>query len=115
MSKNWRSCAARATITSPRMTPAAVTSISRAASAWAAAFRRRDVRIVLAAAARSAGVRLLFGCALATGGCHLFESRAPLHPEAPAGSWHVVGPGESLEEIARRADVPMADLVEING
>jgi murein DD-endopeptidase MepM/ murein hydrolase activator NlpD len=60
-------------------------------------------------------VWLLFGCALAAGGCHLFESRAPLHPEAPAGSWHVVAAGESLEAIARRADVPMADLVEING
>jgi murein DD-endopeptidase MepM/ murein hydrolase activator NlpD len=53
--------------------------------------------------------------ALAAGGCRLFESRAPLHPEAPAGRWYVVAPGDSLEAIARRADVPMADLVEING
>lgn len=27
----------------------------------------------------------------------------------------MVAPGESLEEIAKRADVPMADLIEING
>ena len=63
-------------------------------------------------------MRLLLRCAfaaLAAGGCHLFESRAPLHPAAPAGSWYVVAPGDSLEAIARRADVPMADLVEING
>ena len=38
-----------------------------------------------------------------------------MHPESPAGNWHVVAPGETLETIARRADVPMADLVEING
>ena len=38
-----------------------------------------------------------------------------MHAERPAGTWHVVAPGESLETIAKRADVPMADLVEING
>jgi lipoprotein NlpD len=38
-----------------------------------------------------------------------------MHPQSPAGSWYVVAPGETLETIARRADVPMADLVEING
>jgi murein DD-endopeptidase MepM/ murein hydrolase activator NlpD len=38
-----------------------------------------------------------------------------MHPESPAGTWYVVAPGETLETIARRADVPMADLVEING
>jgi len=38
-----------------------------------------------------------------------------MHPESPAGSWYVVAPGETLEAIARRADIPMADLVEING
>jgi lipoprotein YgeR len=47
-------------------------------------------------------------------GCH-FGRQAPMHAESPAGTWHVVAPGESLETIARRADVPMADLVEING
>ena len=47
-------------------------------------------------------------------GCH-FGRAAPLHAEAPAGRWYVVAPGESLETIARRADVPMADLLEING
>jgi murein DD-endopeptidase MepM/ murein hydrolase activator NlpD len=52
--------------------------------------------------------------ALAVTGCHLVRS-APMHPESPAGNWYVVAPGETLEAIARRADVPMADLVEING
>jgi murein DD-endopeptidase MepM/ murein hydrolase activator NlpD len=52
--------------------------------------------------------------ALTGPGCH-FGRAAPMHPESPAGSWYVVAPGETLEAIARRADVPMADLVEING
>jgi murein DD-endopeptidase MepM/ murein hydrolase activator NlpD len=38
-----------------------------------------------------------------------------MHAESPPGSWYVVAPGETLEGIAKRADVPMADLVEING
>ncbi len=50
-----------------------------------------------------------------TAGCHLFRDRAPMHAETVPGRWYVVAPGESLETIARRADVPMADLVEING
>jgi murein DD-endopeptidase MepM/ murein hydrolase activator NlpD len=47
-------------------------------------------------------------------GCH-FGRGTPMHAESPPGSWYVVAPGETLETIARRADVPMADLVEING
>jgi lipoprotein NlpD len=70
-----------------------------------AALRPRDLPITLTIAA----------LALEMGGCQVFHTQAPLHPEAPAGTWHVVAPGESLETIARRADVPMADLVEING
>ena len=50
----------------------------------------------------------------AVAGCH-FGAAPPMHPESPAGNWYVVAPGETLETIARRADVPMADLVEING
>ena len=38
-----------------------------------------------------------------------------MHPESPAGRWHVVSAGESLEEIAKRAGVPVEDLAEING
>jgi lipoprotein NlpD len=38
-----------------------------------------------------------------------------MHAEAPAGRWHVVKAGESLDEIARRAGVPVEDLAEING
>src|SRR3954471_24670576 len=82
------------------MTPGAATSTSRAASVWAAASRRLELAVAL-------GV-------LAAAGCH--QGRAvPAHAERPAGVWHVIAPGETLEEIAKRADVPMADLVEING
>lgn len=56
----------------------------------------------------------LLAVALFSGGCH-FAAAKPMHPESPPGNWYVVAPGETLETIARRADVPMADLVEING
>jgi lipoprotein NlpD len=52
--------------------------------------------------------------AMLVAGCH-FGRGTPMHAESPPGTWHVVAPGETLETIARRADVPMADLVEING
>jgi len=51
---------------------------------------------------------------LAAAGCHGGRT-APMHPESLTGSWHVVAAGESLETIAKQADVPMADLLEING
>jgi lipoprotein NlpD len=51
------------------------------------------------------------GCAA---GCHL-PGKAPLHAESPAGRWYVIAPGEDLAAIARRADVPVDDLLEING
>jgi lipoprotein NlpD len=38
-----------------------------------------------------------------------------MHTESPAGRWVVVGPGDSLELIARRAGVPAEDILEING
>jgi murein DD-endopeptidase MepM/ murein hydrolase activator NlpD len=38
-----------------------------------------------------------------------------MHTESPAGRWVVVGPGESLELIARRAGVPAEDILEANG
>ena len=38
-----------------------------------------------------------------------------MHPQRPAGRWHVVAAGESLDDIARRASVPVEDLAEING
>src|SRR5881394_2069175 len=97
------------------MTPAAATSISRAASAWAAGSRSLDSAMGLRRQSRLRpdAINLVF-LALAAGGCH-FGAAPPMHPESPAGSWYVVAPGETLETIARRADVPMADLVEING
>jgi murein DD-endopeptidase MepM/ murein hydrolase activator NlpD len=42
-------------------------------------------------------------------------SRAPMHPETPAGSWYVVSRGETLQDIAKRAGVPAEDILEING
>ena len=42
-------------------------------------------------------------------------SRAPMHPETPAGSWYVVSNGETLDDIAKRAGVPAEDILEING
>jgi lipoprotein NlpD len=58
---------------------------------------------------------LALAALVTTAGCQVFRNRAPMHAETVPGRWYVVGPGESLETIARRADVPMADLVEING
>jgi murein DD-endopeptidase MepM/ murein hydrolase activator NlpD len=88
------------------MTPAAATSICRAASAWAAASPRRN--------RASACLLALAVAAFAVAGCHAGRA-APQHPGAPAGTWYVVAPGETLETIAQRADVPVADLIEING
>jgi lipoprotein NlpD len=42
-------------------------------------------------------------------------SRAPMHPETPAGSWYVVSRGETVEDIAKRAGVPAEDILELNG
>jgi murein DD-endopeptidase MepM/ murein hydrolase activator NlpD len=50
----------------------------------------------------------------AAAGCHS-QGKPPQHAQSPAGRWYVIAPGETLEEIARRADVPVADLLEING
>jgi murein DD-endopeptidase MepM/ murein hydrolase activator NlpD len=38
-----------------------------------------------------------------------------MHPEAPAGRWAVVEPGQTLELLARQTGVPSADILEING
>jgi lipoprotein NlpD len=72
---------------------------------WAAVNRRRD---------RAAAAFVLIALGLVVAGCH-HGGPAPQRASRPAGTWHVMAPGESLEEIARRADVPMADLLEING
>jgi len=63
---------------------------------------------------RPDAINLCFLTIVALAGCHLGR-KTPMHAASPAGTWHVVAPGESLEAIAKRADVPMADLVEING
>jgi murein DD-endopeptidase MepM/ murein hydrolase activator NlpD len=62
---------------------------------------------------RAAALALLALAAAA--GCHLSGGKAPLHPQSPPGRWYVIAPGETLEMIAQRADVPVADLLEING
>jgi len=56
--------------------------------------------------------RLLLVLALAAG-CRL--SRAPMHPDAPRGSWYVVAAGDTLADIAARAGVPGEDILEVNG
>jgi murein DD-endopeptidase MepM/ murein hydrolase activator NlpD len=50
----------------------------------------------------------------AAASCHPDRGR-PMHPESPPGSWYVVERGETLEQIAARAGVPVEDLLEING
>ena len=81
-------------------------STCRAASASVAASRRPERAL--------AALALTLALAASGAGCHLGGVKAT-RAASPAGSWHVVAPGETLETIARRADVPMADLVEING
>jgi murein DD-endopeptidase MepM/ murein hydrolase activator NlpD len=39
----------------------------------------------------------------------------PMHPEAPAGRWYRVAPGDTLDAIAHRAAVPPEDILEVNG
>src|SRR5450432_3195645 len=70
--------------------------------------------------ARRLGLAPLFALAVFAGlaglvgaGCH--PSRAPMHPQTPAGSWYVVARGETLELIAKRAGVPAEDILELNG
>jgi murein DD-endopeptidase MepM/ murein hydrolase activator NlpD len=38
-----------------------------------------------------------------------------MHPQNPPGNWYVVDAGETLDLIARRAGVPVEDLLELNG
>jgi murein DD-endopeptidase MepM/ murein hydrolase activator NlpD len=38
-----------------------------------------------------------------------------MHPEILPGSWVVVGPGDTLDDLARRAGVPAEDILELNG
>jgi len=47
--------------------------------------------------------------------CACASAHAPLHAETPAGRSYVLGPGESLDELARQAGVPVEDILELNG
>lgn len=38
-----------------------------------------------------------------------------MHPEILPGSWVVVSPGDTLDDLARRAGVPAEDILEVNG
>jgi murein DD-endopeptidase MepM/ murein hydrolase activator NlpD len=38
-----------------------------------------------------------------------------MHPDSLPGSWVVVGPGETLDDLVRRAGVPAEDILELNG
>lgn len=57
----------------------------------------------------------LFAALVICTGCRMFRAPEPLHPDIPRGSWYVVQAGESLPDIAKRAGVPLEDLLEING
>ena len=41
--------------------------------------------------------------------------RGPMHPQSAPGHWHVLAPGETIADVARRAGVPEEDLLEVNG
>jgi lipoprotein NlpD len=78
-------------------------STSSAGMASAPSFRRRSAR-----------ARALLVALAAASGCAI-PKPAPLHPDTPRGSWHVVEPGETMAQIASRTGVPVEDLLEING
>jgi murein DD-endopeptidase MepM/ murein hydrolase activator NlpD len=42
-------------------------------------------------------------------------SSRPLHGQAPPGRFHVLEPGETLTQIAAREQIPLEDLLEVNG
>jgi murein DD-endopeptidase MepM/ murein hydrolase activator NlpD len=54
---------------------------------------------------------LVFGVALVA--CR--PAPPPLYPAGTPGKWYVVEEGETLGDIARRAGVPVEDLLELNG
>lgn len=39
----------------------------------------------------------------------------PMHPAGPAGYWHVMAAGETIEQLAAQEKIPVEDLREING
>lgn len=51
---------------------------------------------------------------LGAAACSAWKGR-PKHPDDAPGRWYTVEPGETLQEIAQRAGVPEADLLEVNG
>ena len=58
--------------------------------------------------------RYLCLCALAVLGCATSGGDKPMHPDLP-GTWHLVEAGETSVSIAKRAGIPLEDLLEING
>ena len=53
--------------------------------------------------------------ALSLVGAACRTDRRPMHADSPPGRWVVVGAGETLDDIARRAGVPGEDILELNG
>ena len=51
--------------------------------------------------------------AVTAAGCR--SDARPMHPANEPGRWYVVGPGETLGDIAARVGVPEEDLLEVNG
>lgn len=65
-------------------------------------FRHRPILALLCLVAGAAG------CATTGGG-------APMHADHLPGTWYTVEPGDTPVSIARRAGIPLEDLLEING
>jgi lipoprotein YgeR len=64
---------------------------------------------------RSRLAAALAGLTVLAAGCATLRP-APSGPaETPHGSWYTVQAGETVEQIAARAKVPLEDLLEING
>jgi hypothetical protein len=77
-------------------------SISSDATVSARMFRRPERALLLVSAL--------------VGACYTLKAPAPpLHPYNPPGAWYILQPGETLEQLATRAAVPVEDLREING
>jgi len=52
---------------------------------------------------------------IAAAGCATLRAPPPAAPDAPAGAFYVVQPGDTLAALATRLHVPVEDLAEING
>jgi lipoprotein NlpD len=54
-------------------------------------------------------------CAALALGCATSGSDRPAHDDHVPGTWHIVETGETPASIAKRANVPLEDFLELNG